>query len=78
MTTRFNLIYSRLKEGASFNWDFGDFKALDITGGLQTIQDIDNKSAIAYHVQEYAKRALHNDGTILSLENREGQIYIYY
>lgn len=76
--TRFNLLYEQLKHGISFNWDFGTFKEFHVNGDLQTIQDIDNRSAIGYHVQEYVKRALHNPSIVLSLENREGQIYIYY
>lgn len=78
MTTRFSLLYEHLQNGASFNWDFGKFKDLDITGHLQTIQDVENKGAIGYHVQEYIKRALHDPSIMLSMENREGQIYIYY
>lgn len=76
--TRFNLIYERAKAGASFNWDFGEFKAFEKTGGLQTIQDIDNRGAIGYHVQEYVKRALYDNKTVLSMENKDGQIFIYY
>lgn len=78
MTTRFSQIYDRLKEGASFNWNFGKFESFNIIGGLQTIQDIDNRSAIGYHVQEYVKRALYDSETQLSMQNKDGQIYIYY
>lgn len=75
--SRFEKVYDRLKSGASFNWDFGEFKAFDRKGGLMTIQDIDNRMAIGYHVQEYLKIALHQE-TVMSFENKKGQIYIYY
>lgn len=76
--TKFSSIYDRLKNGLSFNWDFGEYKDFQIKGNLQTIQDIDNRGAIGYHVQEYVKRALYDPNIVLSLENKEDQIYIYY